>query len=159
MTYEELREEFSRPSFRKRMKDRLGEKCVNCSSYKSIEYHHIVPLKNGGTNNLGNIVPLCEECHCKAHNRIYKNAKNNGRPKVIEFEDAEPILQKYFNLEIGKAETCKLLGVNPKSNSIWDRIVREYKKKHKVKKNFRNNIDIKNFHTERVRKYMENKNS
>lgn len=52
MTYEELREEFISKSFRKAIKDSLPDACCNCGSKKSIEYHHIVPLKLGGTNQI-----------------------------------------------------------------------------------------------------------
>ena len=67
--YDKLRQEFQGELFRLNMKSELGNKCVNCGSTENIEYHHIVPLKNGGTNNLSNIVPLCETCHYKAHDR------------------------------------------------------------------------------------------
>ena len=50
--YDKLRQEFQGESFRLNMKSELGNKCVNCGSTENIEYHHIVPLRNGGTNNL-----------------------------------------------------------------------------------------------------------
>ena len=28
--------------------------------------HHIVPLRRGGTNDLRNLVPLCDRCHAQA---------------------------------------------------------------------------------------------
>jgi 5-methylcytosine-specific restriction endonuclease McrA len=48
-------------------------RCVNCGSAEHIEYHHIVPLANGGNHIFTNIVPLCYECHLKAHNKIMRN--------------------------------------------------------------------------------------
>lgn len=52
-------------------------KCINCGSTDNIELHHIVPLIVGGTNNINNIVPVCEECHNKIHecNRQSKMSK------------------------------------------------------------------------------------
>ena len=38
--------------------------CVNCSKNcgNDIIFHHIVPLSVGGSNNINNIVPVCEQC-------------------------------------------------------------------------------------------------
>ena len=117
-SYEELRQEFAKDSFRKILKDKLGNKCANCGSEDLVEYHHVVPLVHGGTNNLGNIVPLCHECHLKAHNKhnhgdAYKKAKEEGRvgrTKKTTYEKALPILERYFNNEIGLRQAKKSLG-------------------------------------------------
>lgn len=154
--YEKLRQEFESPSFREKMKKELGNTCCNCGSKEKIEYHHIVPLKNGGTNNLGNITPLCQHCHCKAHNKIFRRTWNNGRPKAIEYEEAEPILDKYFNLEIGTKEAKELLGVADKNKSTWYRLTKEYKEKHDIPKSFYNNIDLLNSQKKRVETRINN---
>ncbi|WP_195945884.1 HNH endonuclease signature motif containing protein [Paraclostridium bifermentans] len=141
MTYKKLRTEFSKGSFRKNIKKELGSKCVNCDSEENIEYHHIVPLKNGGTNRLSNIVPLCENCHYKAHDiSTFKN-KNGGRPKAIEFEDAEKILSMYYNLKIGTKKTKELLGLSATNKSTFPRLKKQYEEKYGIK-NFYNNIDL-----------------
>lgn len=154
MTYEELRQEFTNPVFRKNMVYSLGTKCVNCGNEEYIEYHHIVPLKNGGTNNLGNIVPLCQKCHKLAHNKIHRDTTKGGRPKTITFEQAEPILHRYFNLEIGKSEILELLGI--KGKSTWERLTKEYKQKYNITK-FYNPIDLKNSQTKRIESLTNNK--
>ena len=43
--------------------------CVNCQKDcgPDILYHHIVPLSIGGTNNISNIVPVCENCDGLIH--------------------------------------------------------------------------------------------
>lgn len=148
MTYNELRQEFSKESFRNKLKDVVGSVCVNCGTTENIEYHHIVPLKNGGTNRLTNIVPLCECCHYKAHDKTMMKNKNGGRPKAIEFEQAEPILHRYFNKEIGKSETCKLLGLKSKKGA-WDRLCKQYKEKYNIGR-FYNNIDLLNAQSKRL---------
>ena len=155
--YEKLRQEFESPSFREKMKKKLGNTCGNCGSKEKVEYHHIVPLKNGGTNNLGNIVPLCQHCHYKAHNKILKNTYNSGRPKVIEYEEAEPILDKYFNLEIGMKEAKKIMGIADGNKTTWYRLTKEYKEKHEVPKDFYNNIDLLNSQKERIETLIDNK--
>ena len=41
--------------------------CCLCRLYKGIkiEIHHIVPEEKGGTNRLGNGIPLCFDCHAE----------------------------------------------------------------------------------------------
>lgn len=150
MTYEELRLEFSRRSFRETLKDKLGDKCVNCNSDELIEYHHIVPLRNGGTNNLSNLTPLCSNCHLKAHDRSGFKNKNGGRPKAIEFKDAESILHRYFNIEIGAKEARQLLGLSAKNKSTWSNLTKLYREKHNIEK-FYNNIDLLNSQNKRIK--------
>ena len=47
--------------------ERDGYECSNCSDYGKVHVHHIVPLSKGGTNNLKNLITLCEGCHKKLH--------------------------------------------------------------------------------------------
>ena len=46
-----------------------GCMCVNCSKNcgNDIIFHHIVPLSVGGSNNISNIVPICEQCDGLIH--------------------------------------------------------------------------------------------
>lgn len=148
--FDELRQEFTKSSFRKKMKEELGKICVNCGSSEHIEYHHIVPLVHGGTNNLSNIVPLCTDCHNAAHNKHihgegYKKAREEGRVgrnKKTTYEDALPVLEKYFGNEIGLAEAKKMLGLSPKNKSSWYKVANRYREEHNIPKDFYNHIDI-----------------
>ena len=148
--FEKLRQEFTNPSFREMIKEKLGGKCVNCGSEENIEYHHIVPLRHGGTNNLGNIVPLCCSCHHNAHNKhihgeAFAKARQEGRvgrKKLIEYEDAKPILHKYFNLEIGLKEAKRELGMSVKNKSTWSRLAARYREEYNISNDFYNNIDL-----------------
>lgn len=156
MTYEEAKKEFRRPSFRNKMKSEIGGACVNCGADEDIEYHHIVPLKNGGTNNFGNIVPLCSTCHYKAHDRKNFNAKNPGRPKIVEFEEAEIVLHRYFSLEIGTKEAKELLGLSQKTKDSFLKLKKQYEEKYNIEK-FKNNIDLINSQRKRLESYKLNK--
>lgn len=156
MTYKKLRQEFSRKSFRDNLIKKLGCTCINCEATENMEYHHIVPLRNGGTNKLSNIVPICETCHYKAHDRSSFKNKNGGRPRAISFEEAEPILKRYFNYEIGKSEACDLLGLKSKKGA-WDRLNKEYKEKYDIE-SFYNNIDLLNSQKQRVITSQKNRN-
>lgn len=157
MTYNELRQEFTRNSFRRKLLNKLGNKCVNCGGVTHIEYHHIVPLSNGGTNKLSNIVPLCVECHYNAHKKTnadgIKKAKDNGtigRKHKMTYEECEPFLRQYFNLEIGKKECSeKCMYSSPKrlNDSPY---VKRFKKENNIPSNFYNNIDLLNAQSKRL---------
>ena len=74
----DLRVEFKTKQFQDMLKKALGTTCVNCGSNEHIHYHHIVPLINGGTNNLGNIVPLCE-AYQDFDDKKFKGVHEEGR--------------------------------------------------------------------------------
>ena len=114
------RKEYHTPSFRDNMITELGCVCVNCgrdNSQIAVEYHHIVPLVLGGTNNLGNIVPLCNDCHKLAHGartiRKISHAHGNvgGRPRFKPVDNYKEILDRFIRGEIGKTECQKLVGM------------------------------------------------
>lgn len=46
-------------------KSSKGVVCWACGHPASIQWHHIKPQSVGGTNNEGNLVPLCVTCHDK----------------------------------------------------------------------------------------------
>ena len=136
-----LRQEFTRPSFRKKLKDKPGEVCVNCESSINIQYHHIVPLSLGGTNNIKNIVPLCEECHSKIHNqknihwrqlqkegiRALKErngGKGIGRPKITIPAGFEEVYNNWKAREITEKVAMEQLGLK---RTTFYSLVKEYK--------------------------------
>jgi len=50
-----------------------GGKCYLCGSKHNINVHHIIPRTRGGKDIASNLVPLCRECHRKAHNNTFSN--------------------------------------------------------------------------------------
>ena len=136
-----LRQEFNSNKFRSKIKELLGGVCVNCESSINIQYHHIVPLSLGGTNNIKNIVPLCEECHSKIHNqknihwrqlqkegiRTLKernNGKGIGRPKITIPEGFEEVYNNWKAREITEKVAMEQLGLK---RTTFYRLVKEYK--------------------------------
>ncbi len=115
MTERELRNETLTPKFREEIKRVHGEVCANCGSTENIHYHHVVPLKLGGTNRIENIVPLCNKCHMAAHYgrhaQEYGNWNRTGRKRKVLPDGYEDILRRYIFGEIGKAECQRLLGI------------------------------------------------
>jgi len=37
--------------------------CVRCGSHSRLQVHHRVPLRDGGSNELTNLLLLCHRCH------------------------------------------------------------------------------------------------
>ena len=157
-----LRKEFQSYTFRSNLKMIKGNTCVNCGKDDIVEYHHIVPLILGETNNLDNIVPLCCECHDKAHTK-YDDLKELGirRSKLagVEFgrkrtvvlnSETINILHKYFNNQIGLKEARTLIGLTNKTQTTWYRLVDTYKSKFVVPEGFKNLIDLHNSQEQRI---------
>jgi hypothetical protein len=49
--------------------------CQICGKHcgaKVIQCHHIVPYKDGGTNDMSNLVTLCNICHAKVEKDVTK---------------------------------------------------------------------------------------
>ena len=140
-----LRTEYNRPSFKAELREQKGCKCVNCGSEELVEYHHIVPLVDGGTNNLSNIVPLCYRCHEIAHGsktiRERHRAEHTGRPRRTFSKEDKMYFYMYFHNVIGKKALMESIGLVDKhlTDHPW---YDEMKRKCKAPEDFYNNIDL-----------------
>jgi len=57
-------------TFRSReVKERDGRRCVMCGSDRPLQTDHIVPLSQGGSNEMENLQTLCKRCHEKKTGR------------------------------------------------------------------------------------------
>ena len=53
-------------------------KCQICKKETDyLEKHHIVPKSRGGTDDAGNLIKICIDCHSKAHDVSFSR-KNSG---------------------------------------------------------------------------------
>jgi len=43
--------------------ERDGFECRICSSRDKLEVHHVIPLRVGGSDELGNLITYCSKCH------------------------------------------------------------------------------------------------
>lgn len=145
--YNDLRQEYNRPSFRDILKDNLGNTCCNCGSDENIEYHHIVPLRLGGTNKISNIVPLCRACHEAAHYggdilKYRKNRDPGGRPGRFELTDVnERMLWDWAKGRIGTKEFKTVLDMTHYTKLKQLPMYKEFIQKHGIK-NIRNTFDV-----------------
>ena len=46
---------------------RDGRRCRKCKKAGRLEAHHVVQLAQGGTNDMGNLMTLCRDCHMRHH--------------------------------------------------------------------------------------------
>ena len=85
-----------------------GTICCNCCSYEgnNIIFHHIVPLSLGGTNNITNIVPICEKCHNLIHHQYHNDRQQDTHSDLIKAgmqrakEDGKIIGRKALTIEM-----------------------------------------------------------
>lgn len=52
---------------RQQAKDRDGNKCAICGRTEYLEVHHIKHKADGGTDDLDNLITLCDCCHIDKH--------------------------------------------------------------------------------------------
>jgi hypothetical protein len=51
------------PQIKNQVKQKFGFKCVKCGADNDITIDHIIPLADGGTNDLSNLQTLCVHCN------------------------------------------------------------------------------------------------
>lgn len=51
--------------------ERDGRQCKNCGAERNLVVHHVVPISTRGTNELGNLLTLCRQCHRAAHDERF----------------------------------------------------------------------------------------
>lgn len=108
----EVKSEFRSPSFRNHLRDKLGVSCMYCGTTKDVEYHHIVPISQGGDNRIQNIVPLCRVCHAKAHKKRQQNYEYTlGRKRIPLPDNWETIVRLYASGEITHAQARQMSGL------------------------------------------------
>jgi hypothetical protein len=69
--------------------DIFSNRCACChQSNIPLEVHHVVPVSQGGSHQISNLVPLCSDCHSAAHgNQMAPRVRwyTNGQLKQSEF--------------------------------------------------------------------------
>ena len=44
---------------------------MECESYSELEFHHIIPISAGGSDEFNNVIVLCHDCHRKRENGLH----------------------------------------------------------------------------------------
>ena len=100
-------------------------KCYLCNSFAK-HRHHVVPICRGGTNVIGNLVPLCIPCHDKFDVRVLMHER-----KKIEPVHRSLYYVKGFKSPFSKEE--KVVVVSAKQVSIEEK-ARIVPKPQKIKR-------------------------
>lgn len=146
-TYERLRMEYNRPSFKRMLREKLGDECRFCKTKENLEFHHLIALWLGGNNELENIVRVCPACHDLLHRtrdiRNIAKSPNSGRHKMTPIDGYEDILNSYLTGDIGRKECQELLQFKPQMKLADWWAFKEYKEEYKIA-SYKNRIDLFN---------------
>lgn len=121
VSVDEINKEWNR--LRPKIIKAKGDKCFYCGA-KATEYHHIVPRHMGGDNRLENIVPMCYECHAKAHSKRTGKQRSYGRHRIETPDNFDLIADIYLGGHITLNEALEDLGL--KKNTFY-RMLEEYR--------------------------------
>ncbi|HZK71098.1 MAG TPA: hypothetical protein VFD03_06210 [Clostridia bacterium] len=91
------------------------------------------------------------------HGKIIKKYKDCSIKKLERFNKALPILHRYFNDDIGRAECLTLMGYSTNNHTTMPYMIREYRKQFKVAKDYRNTVDIQAAQPQRRETYNINR--
>ena len=97
--------------------------CAYCGK-PADELHHIIPRIYGGDNRPSNLVPLCEECHYKAHGKSFYKSGNRGRKKIPTHPNFDDFAHDYLSGEYSLAEVLEILEMS--KGRFYDRL-KEYR--------------------------------
>lgn len=104
--------------------EQKGRACIYCGN-PAEELHHIVPRHMGGDNRLSNIVPLCRECHCKAHSKRNNEKEwKAGRPLLPMPDNFFEVADEYLDNKITFGEALEKVGT---TRNTFYRFLHEYR--------------------------------
>lgn len=69
-------------TLRKKVYRKDGYQCQNCQAYggpkgnAELRAHHVVPVSKGGTNEMSNLITVCEKCHKSIHGDVMAPTSN-----------------------------------------------------------------------------------
>ena len=85
-------------------------KCHECENYAT-ELHHIIAVEDGGTDDIENLMPLCEECH-KEYTSEQTIERNKMWVELAVGEEGEVTAQ----FDDGEVEYLGKIGSKEKKN-------------------------------------------
>ena len=66
--------------------ERDNDCCVECLSNKAntLQIHHIIPVSQGGADDLSNLITLCKHCHDLVHRKGFQKYVSKFNAKTLE---------------------------------------------------------------------------
>jgi 5-methylcytosine-specific restriction endonuclease McrA len=68
---------------RPKVLERDNYTCKMCGNKEELHVHHIIPIKEGGSDDLTNLITLCVNCHSKQHPTVSFFKKKEKVNKMI----------------------------------------------------------------------------
>lgn len=93
-----------------------NSECFECGATEDLQQHHVVPKSRGGTKT----IPLCTQCHGKAHGRDLKGLEHSRLTK----EGIERARQRGVKLgspKLSKAQANGVATMKKKADELADR--------------------------------------
>lgn len=118
-----------------------NHQCAVCGRNDYLEFYHLIPASEGGSDECDNIILLCSFCHAAVHGRTLTSEPR--RRTSIDYESAKPILELYFSNQIGTKETKQRLNLSQKTHLTESSLYKRYKRENNIDK-FYNNVDLVN---------------
>lgn len=83
--------------------ERDNDSCVSCGRSEDLVVHHIIPLDEGGVNELENLAVLCEDCHYFAHGGGHPTNRGHTTATFgsVEYEDKEEFWEDWIHQNFG----------------------------------------------------------
>ena len=143
----EKRKQSGRAEFRQQIIEQCGSVCVNCGSDRDVEYHHIVPLSNGGSIRAGNVVALCSICHLKAHGKLkYRNVWSRDKEIALKKPDgADADIANFLQGAMSKGDICRKWGLGQETTLHRIDFFRKYLVQHNIV-SYKNFVELRKNH-------------
>lgn len=116
---------------RNEYKNTKATRCKSCFICNAIPYerHHIIQLRNGGTNDKRNMIALCTKCHDKIHPWLKaKRIPINDTNKVTKFK---PKITKPLSSKKQKIADFRSMTVKETNAYRLKQSIKYYEKKRK----------------------------
>lgn len=103
-----------------RKRKQLNDKCCylcGLSFWPVLEYHHIIPVSEGGADTRANISFLCPTCHAivhhfRVHHELYAMANKLGKPTIWQFKEVMQLEYYAIELKLNEQRFVELVKAN-----------------------------------------------
>jgi len=133
-------------STREEVLDEYGQECIFCGTTesehknehgRSLDVHHLIPKRSGGSNDPENLVPLCISCHNTMESAHGKAMKELAKEKGLNQSTSEDSVEQEAKREKIKEQLDQKITRNNEAEAENDQLRESLKEllKHKTKIN------------------------
>ena len=102
---------------------RDGGRCRRCGNGSKLQVHHVVRPQDGGSDDLGNLITLCDRCHRLTHKAMGKGRRQRlvGGPSPRENDSQNPLGLEYLSpmSRAGKNPPMEDYEDDPENGIFW----------------------------------------